>query len=104
GAAGAEEFEVRMQQREGKAFDAAIRVAVVPDPTGKVTALRWLIRDNTERKRMEREMLNANAELERRVLERTVELETANKLKDDLLVKEQKARLEAEAANRGKDE
>ena len=98
------EFELRMQQRQGKAYDASIRVAAVRDLTGKPTALRWLIRDISARKRNEEEILKTNAELERRVSERTGELKAANRLKDDLLVREQQARADAEAANKSKDE
>jgi PAS domain S-box-containing protein len=98
-----EEFELKMQHR-GSVFDAAISIAAVPDVEGKSTALRWLIRDITERKRIDEEIRNANIELERRVSERTRELETANRLKDELLVREQQARTEAETANRCKDD
>jgi CheY-like chemotaxis protein/nitrogen-specific signal transduction histidine kinase len=45
-----------------------------------------------------------NFELERIVKKRTAELEQANAFKDGLLQREQRARAEAEAANRSKDE
>jgi PAS domain S-box-containing protein len=98
------EFEIRMRRRQGEAFEAAIKVTAVTRPSGEVTALRWLIRDITERKRTEEQIRQINAELERRVSERTAELQIANKVKDDLLVREQQARRDAETANRSKDE
>ncbi|WP_445246188.1 hybrid sensor histidine kinase/response regulator [Microcoleus sp. OTE_8_concoct_300] len=45
-----------------------------------------------------------NVELEQRVQERTAQLETSNRTKDELLMREQMIRAEAEAANRAKDE
>lgn len=48
-----QEWEVRLQPRHGTAFDAALTVTPVYDRTGRLTGLRWLMRDITERKRME---------------------------------------------------
>ncbi len=45
-----------------------------------------------------------NVELEQRVQKRTAELEASNRVKDELLIREQVIRSEAEAANRAKDE
>lgn len=71
-----------------------------------------------EREKAEAEVRLLNSELESRVLERTLQLEAANRDlevanrsleaanrdKDELLVREQAARREAEAANKSKDE
>ncbi|HEX8551192.1 MAG TPA: ATP-binding protein [Abditibacteriaceae bacterium] len=70
-----------------------------------------LEREIVERERAEAEVRHLNASLEARVSERTAELEranaaleSANAVKDDLLQREKTARLEAEDANRAKDE
>lgn len=84
------EIEARMQSREGERMDAAIRVAPVRSSKGELTGLRWLVRNVTERKQAEEEIKSWNIELERRVAERTAELEAA--------------KAEAEAANRAKDD
>jgi signal transduction histidine kinase len=52
----------------------------------------WLLRDVTERRRDERQILTLNAELERRLHEGTVELEAANRASTQLLRDEQRAR------------
>jgi len=119
-----EEWEVQLYPRQldkrpetepgrqtRQCFDAALTVAPIFSQTGKVIALRWLIRDITARKQAEAEVRTLNAELEQRVRDRTVELEAANRIKDELLLREQSARAvseraqcAAEAANRMKDE
>lgn len=63
-----------------------------------------LQREIEERERAEAEVRRLNAELEDRVRERTLQLEEANFAKDALLKSEQGLRLEAEGANRAKDE
>jgi PAS domain S-box-containing protein len=48
-----QEWEVSLQPRHDQLFNAALTVTPVREPGGKVMALRWLVRDITERKRME---------------------------------------------------
>lgn len=50
------EWEVLLQRADGVPFEAAVSVATVRDADERPVALRWLVRDITERKRMEREL------------------------------------------------
>ena len=97
-------LELRLQPRDQKPFDIVVRATPERHHKGRLTGLRWLMHDITDRKRTEDETRAMAAELECRVAERTAELQEANSLKDRLLVSEQAARAEAEAANRGKDD
>jgi two-component system, OmpR family, phosphate regulon sensor histidine kinase PhoR len=69
------EWEADFAPPGAKPFHGAITVSSIRDAAGEVTSLRWLIRDATERKRLEERTLSANIELERRVADRTAELE-----------------------------
>jgi len=63
---------------------------------------RWIIRDVTARRQAEEAIREEKRELELRVKSGTVQLAAAQRIKDDLLMSERKAREEAEAANRAK--
>ncbi|MBD2388018.1 PAS domain S-box protein [Cylindrospermum sp. FACHB-282] len=52
------EILARLQQRHGEIFDAALTVAVVRNPYGKPAALRWLLRDISERQRLASGVVN----------------------------------------------
>ncbi|MDZ8086773.1 MAG: PAS domain S-box protein [Nostoc sp. DedQUE12b] len=47
------ELLIRLQQRHGEFFDAALTVAVARNSQGKATSLRWVVRNITERKKVE---------------------------------------------------
>jgi PAS domain S-box-containing protein len=97
-------WRMRLSTRAGSLVDVAATVGSVIDHQGAVTGLRWSLRDITSQARAEERLLDLNAELERRVADRTAALEAANRAKDELLVRERAARDAAAEASRSKDE
>jgi len=69
-------LEVSLQPRRCT-FDAALTVTAIRNGEGKLLALRWLLRDITDRKRAELALQQLNANLERQVQERTSQLQQA---------------------------
>jgi len=67
--------QLRMQQQNGEGFDAAIAFTTILDVRGKSTGIVLFIRDVTEKLQAERELESHQKELERLVLDRTLELE-----------------------------
>jgi PAS domain S-box-containing protein len=63
---------------------------------------RWIVRDITKRRQAEEAIRALNHELELRVASRTDQLAAADRIKDEILLRERSAREEAEAANRAK--
>ncbi len=57
------ELLIRLQQRHGEFFDAALTVAVARNPKGKATSLRWVLRNITERKRVESAVVKNDSDL-----------------------------------------
>jgi PAS domain S-box-containing protein len=51
-----QDWEVKLRSRENSAFPAVISVTAIRDEDNKLTGLRWLIRDITKRKEMEKEL------------------------------------------------
>jgi PAS domain S-box-containing protein len=66
--------EWRFRRKDGSVFDADVIAAQMPDGN-----LLGMIHDITERKRAEQEIQKLNSGLEQRVIERTAQLEAANK-------------------------
>ncbi|HXG64405.1 MAG TPA: ATP-binding protein [Blastocatellia bacterium] len=104
GADAARYYELVVTPRHREPFEAGLTFTPVHNRNGEFVAIRWLLRDLSEQKRIEERLREWNAELERRVRERTAELEEANRAQQELIACEQALRAEAEAANRSKDE
>jgi PAS domain S-box-containing protein len=77
-----EHHETVRVRKDGRRVDVSVTLSPIKDVTGKVTGASSIVRDITERKRAEEEVRRLNISLERRVAERTAELQRAN---DELL-------------------
>jgi two-component system cell cycle sensor histidine kinase/response regulator CckA len=80
-----EHYETVRQHKDGSLIDISLTVSPIKDAAGKVIGASKIARDITRRKQMEAALreakeafAKANEELEKRVKERTVELELAN--------------------------
>jgi light-regulated signal transduction histidine kinase (bacteriophytochrome) len=73
-----EHFETLRQTRDGRLVDISLTVSPIKDGAGKVVGVSKVARDITSHKAAEEKILQLNAELERRVAERTAQLQTAN--------------------------
>ena len=72
-----QDWEVRLRSHQRSSFEAALTVSVVRNAAGSIVTLRWLLRDITEQKQLERLLESLNTELERQVQERTAQLQEA---------------------------
>ncbi len=70
-------WEFSLQPRDDQPIEAALSVASVRDTNGQVVALRWLLRDVSQRKRADETLQKLAADLEHRVQERTTQLQQA---------------------------
>jgi PAS domain S-box-containing protein len=96
-------LHLRLRPRGGevRSFSAAVGVVRYAD---KIRELRWLLVDETERRRRERRVRSMNEELKHRVAERTAELERALERQAELTRAAEAARHVAERASREKSE
>jgi PAS domain S-box-containing protein len=98
GSVPAQEFVL---QPRGK-LDPLVVIAtttLIYDAVGNPVAIHWALVDISEQKRLEDELRAISIALGERDADRTKELEAAVEQKDQLLVREQAARAEAERAN-----
>ena len=97
-----DDWEIMLHPRNAEPIAVSVSIArgSNKDPGG--ASCRWMLRDITRRSRAETALRELNRELELRVTSRTTQLAAANRIKDELLMGERRAREEAEVANRVK--
>lgn len=78
-------FECRIRRRDGEVRWIWAAGEHQRDGAGSTRRMVGIVQDITERKRAEQEILDLNTSLERRVAERTQQLEEANRAKSDFL-------------------
>lgn len=71
--------ELRRTRKDGSPIDVSLSTAPVRGNGGEIVGILGIVADITERKQAEAEIRQLNAELERRVAERTAQLEAKNK-------------------------
>ncbi|MFB2976085.1 PAS domain S-box protein [Microseira sp. BLCC-F43] len=75
-----QDWEIQLQSQDGDPFPAMLAVSSITDLQGEQIGLRWLIRDISIAKQMQKQLQAARDQLEIRVEERTAELSQANTL------------------------
>ena len=91
------EVELSLHARGASPRDVGVTGAADSGADGRGARLCWIVRDITERKRAQRKLREANAELERCIEERTAQLEVLARAQDDLVreLGRERGRLEA---------
>jgi PAS domain S-box-containing protein len=74
-----EHYETIRMAKDGRHIPVSVTVSPLKDPYGHIIGASKIVRDITERKRLEETLRRLPAELERQVQQRTAELEAANK-------------------------
>ncbi|WP_435011390.1 PAS domain S-box protein [Tundrisphaera lichenicola] len=92
---GVQEYDLRLKPRQLPPVDAAVRVSVDRDPWGRAVALLWTIRDVSARRRAEEKIRSLNSRLERKVVERTEQLEDSLQANERWLIQAHAAEAEA---------
>jgi PAS domain S-box-containing protein len=73
------DYPLAIQHSSGRVIDVLYNASVFRDESGEIEGIFAAARDITERKKAEEEVRRLNAELEQRVIQRTAQLEAANK-------------------------
>jgi PAS domain S-box-containing protein len=89
---------LKVQPWRGEPIEAEFTYSTAHNFQGDTVGFRWIIRDITAQQRLARHVRALTTELEQKVVDRTADLRAAQRLSDDLLVREQSARHAAEAS------
>jgi|GEM_PF-2579348 len=76
-------FEAELHRKDGESIWASLHARAVVDEKGELVLIEGMLQDVTERKRAMEQIRTLNEELERRVVERTAELQAVNKELED---------------------
>jgi PAS domain S-box-containing protein len=95
-----DEWKIMLRSRGGQPVPVSVSVGRISAKDKSAAGFRWIIRDISKGKAAEDEVRHLNRELELRVSSRTAQLTATNRIKDELLASERKAREEAEVSNR----
>ena len=71
-------YETQYTKKDGSIIDVEINLSLLKDTAGRTTGAVVAVRDITVRKHMEEELKRGRAELEKKVAERTANLEEVN--------------------------
>jgi PAS domain S-box-containing protein len=96
------EWRLELQPRQGPSFPVSVALAAMTAGGGALE-VRWLLRDVSDRHRLEDDLRAAYAEMEERVALRTAELEAASRAMAEAAARERALREQAEEADRAKD-
>ncbi len=73
------QFESVRIRKNGAPVDVSLTISPIRDVEGRIVGVSQIARDISERKKVEQQIRSLNEELEKRVRERTAQLEAANK-------------------------
>ncbi len=97
-------FDYEVIRKDGTRRQIEVSASLIKGEDGKAMGFRSIVRDITERKKVEGELRKARDELERRVAERTAELDRMNKELEIKSIKLEEANIALKILLKKKDE